>query len=153
MVKGDFGNLGKREKAEYINRKLNEGMSLKDIYNSTLNNNELTKSKESLVNQFNRAGYNNNPAPGEEKIRLDKLLEVSDDILDMLTWWKNNNKVQNSSIDNRLAISLPTEGEYVRKTIRINKEIWEEWKAFCSQYPTYTEKDLLTKALLFFMKK
>ena len=46
MPKDDFRKMDREEKAEYINNNLHGGMSFKDIYDATMYNNELIKSKE-----------------------------------------------------------------------------------------------------------
>ena len=167
-----FIKLDTKEKAEYIKNNLNQGMSFKDIYDATMYNNELVKSKEMLLNQFKKAGYQINKKNSVEEAhqdvslfefknqinkddinhdKLENILQVSDDILEMLEWWKNNNI--GNFIDDRLTISIPSNGEDIRKTIRINTQVWDEWKIFCSKNSGFNEKDLLAKALLFYIRK
>jgi hypothetical protein len=162
--------MNKKEKAEYINSNLSQGMSFKDIYEATMHNNELAKSKEALLNQFKKAGYRvnqpsdyeNNKAAGtsiestlqtpiKDDNEIRNLIEASDDILQMLEWWKNNHN--NPSIDDRLNIEIPRDGEDIRKSLRINTKVWDEWKAFCGKCSRFSEKDLLAKALLYYMKQ
>jgi len=163
--------MDKKEKADYINNNLSQGMSFQDIYDATIHNNELAKSKEALLNQFKKAGYRTNKphsdyettkdvtkstentilSPRVDDNGLENLLQASDDILEMLAWWKNNHD-NPAAIDDRLNIEIPRDGEDVRKSLKINAQVWDEWKAFCSKCPGFTEKDLLAKALLFYMK-
>lgn len=174
MEKEDFKKMDKKKKAEYINENLSEGMSFRDIYDITMNNNELAKSKETLLNQFRKAGYRINNSDKDNKIsdrqiaatefkgeynqsdikknaHFEKVLESSEDIIQMLEWWKStNNKL--GVVDNRLNIQVPG-GEDIRKTLRINNSVWNVWKEFCSRQPGFSEKDLLAKALLFYMNK
>lgn len=174
MSKEDFKKMDRKEKADYINNNLSQGMSFKDIYDATMQNSELAKSKEALLNQFRKAGYSiNRPYSDNEPVNvpitksnentissstkddnneLGKLLQASDDILQMLAWWKINHG-NSVAIDDRLNIQIPQEGEDVRKYLRINIQVWDEWKAFCSIHSNFSEKDLLAKALLFYMKK
>jgi len=173
MSKDEFQNMDKMEKAEYINNNLREGMSFKDIYEATLNNNELVKSKEALLNQFKKAGYRINekhqnnhvfddttPPEAQSLInnssvnmvandKLQILLDQSNDIRQMLEWWKNSQS--HHPQENRLTQDIPHDGDDIRKTIRINNMVWEKWKMFCSQHPGYSEKDLFAKALLFYI--
>lgn len=172
MEKRYFGKMSAKEKANYIKDNLNQGMSFQEIYDATMQDNELAKSKEALLNQFKRAGYQMEPknsapeiikeAPEatenilppalKEEHDYEKLVLAADDILQMLTWWKENQSHQ-LVIDDRLGIHVPQEGEEVRKSFRINVQVWEAWKFFCSKHPGFTEKDLLAKALLFYMRK
>lgn len=173
MRKDDFYKMDKKEKAEYINENLNEGKSFKDIYDITLNNNELAKSKETLLNQFRKAGYRVNNSDKDFKLpdrqiitseiktepnqsdikqndQLDRLIQSSADIMEMLEWWKNNNSNNIVPIDERLSIQIP-DGDEIRKTLRLNHNVWNAWKEFCSHQPDFNEKDLLARALLFYM--
>jgi len=172
MEKEDFKKMDAKKKAEYISENLNEGMSFKDIYDITMNNNELAKSKETLLNQFRKAGYRVNNSKKDFNIsdrqivtsegkgeyhhfdsknndQLEKILQSSEDIMQMLEWWKKvNNNLER--VDDRLNIQVPA-GEDIRKTLRLNNSVWNAWKEFCSQQPGFTEKDLLAKALLYYM--
>ena len=171
MKKEDFDKMNPKEKANYIKNNLNQGMSFKEIYDATMHDNELAKSKEALINQFKKAGYQMTPKTSDYRIsqapapestenillpsikddgqEYEKLVVASDDILQMLAWWKNRS--DQTAMADRLSVPAP-QGEDVRKTFRINIQVWEEWKSFCSKYPGLREKDLLAKALLFYMK-
>lgn len=171
-MKEDFKKMDSKKKAEYINENLSEGMSFRDIYDITMNNNELAKSKETLLNQFRKAGYRVNNGEKDHKIsdrqiaapefkgeynqsdikknaQLEKVLESSEDIMQMLEWWKSTN-TKPEMIDDRLNIQVPG-GEDIRKTLRLNNNVWNAWKEFCSRQPGFNEKDLLAKAMLFYM--
>jgi len=172
LGKDDFKKMDRKEKADFINSNLNQGMSFNDIYRATMHNSELTKSKEMLLEQFKKAGYQiNKKNPDDETInelissteltekgdpfilnsnKLIKILENSDDIIQMLEWWRNNNTTK--PLIDTLEVLLPDNGEDIRKTIRINSQVWDEWKAFCSKHSGFSEKDLLAKALLFYTK-
>jgi|GEM_PF-2067597 hypothetical protein len=176
MSKDDFKNMDNIEKVEFINDNLRQGMSFNDIYNATLNNHELLRSREALLNQFRKAGYRINekprknhipddspplPAPSSgEKLAADYinserlliLAEQSQNILEMLEWWKSNFYPAQDTPGTRLNLPLP-DGDEVRKTIRISSQVWEKWKAFCGQNPGYNEKDLMARALLFFIEE
>ena len=174
MSKDDFKKMAREEKAEYINNNLQGGMSFKDIYDATMYNNELIKSKEALLNQFKKAGYRVNdknsnqqtvdaaPTPeSQESVNNsvnsnsnDKLLAIlkrSEDILQMLAWWENSQST--SAKENILTIPIPQDADEIRKTIRINNKVWDQWKEFCIQQPGYSEKDLFAKALLFYINE
>ncbi|MEA4924169.1 MAG: hypothetical protein VB084_02555 [Syntrophomonadaceae bacterium] len=174
MPKNNFKNMDNMDKVGFINDNLRQGVSFKDIYDATLDTHELVKSREALLNQFKKAGYRVNektprnhvledkftpPAPNSVENtdhitmndKLLELLEQSDSILAMLKWWKYNLPQSDNPQDDRLNLPLPQDGEEVRKTIRISNQIWQKWKAFCAQNPGYNEKDLMARALLFFM--
>ena len=130
--------------------------------------------RKPLLNQFKKAGYRVNdknsneqtadapPHPESQEsvnnsvntISNDKLLAIlqrSEDILQMLAWWKNSQSI--GPQDNRLTIPIPQDADEIRKTIRINNKVWEQWKDFCSQQPGYSEKDLFAKALLYYINE
>lgn len=174
MSKDDFKYMDNKEKVEFINDNLRQGMSFNDIYNATLNNQELIKSRETLLNQFRNAGYRINEKPNKSYIPEDNaslpappsggksaadclnheqlmvLAEQAENIMEMLEWWMSHFSPAQDSQSDKLNLTLP-EGEEVRKTIRISSEVWEKWKTFCGQNPGYNEKDLMARALLFFM--
>jgi hypothetical protein len=81
--------------------------------------------------------------------KLETILKASEEIMQMLDWWKVNNS-RLSLINNKLMVDIPN-GDELRKTIRINAQIWDQWKVFCGKHPDFSEKDLLAKALLFYM--
>lgn len=162
----------KQEKIKYINEKLSRGSSLSQILSSPQFASEVAKSKLALQKQFEKAGYaynrqNLDPAatkrgsavehsPKEPLMTdddLDKLadlLDSADVLLNLSAWWQTQNQSALTT-DDKLDIPLPTEGDEVRKTIRINTHVWDAWKEFCKRHPGYTEKDLLAKALLWFV--
>ena len=175
MEKDDFKKMDKKKKAEYINENLSEGMSFRDIYEITMNNNELAKSRETLINQFRKAGYRVNNdgkdfnnydkpiittqlkeiAPQSDiknNTQLERILQSSEDIMQMLEWWKNNINNSPELAGDRLNIQIPA-GNEIRKTLRINSTVWDEWKEFCSRQTDFTEKDLLAKALLYYLNQ
>jgi hypothetical protein len=176
MPKDNFNNMDNLEKVEFINDNLRQGMSFKDIYDATINNHELIKSREALLNQFKKAGYRINEKPQKNHILDDEaspqnpptvesaaannpandkmlsLLEQSELILEMLEWWKSNLQAQNTPND-RLSLPLPDNSAEVRKTIRISDQVWQQWKVFCGQNPGYNEKDLMARALLYFINE
>ncbi|NLV20401.1 MAG: hypothetical protein GXY49_00175 [Syntrophomonadaceae bacterium] len=165
--------MSKEKKLEFINDKLNSGVGFKEIYDAVIRDNESSKSREKLKNQFEQACVSTNPeyqqqekmnasvtSPGSDNANqrqlnshfdenIGMLIASAADILEMLAWWKNNREGA-EHMDNRLNITLPG-GEEVRKTIRINSQVWSEWKAFCGKHPDFNEKDLLAKALLSFI--
>jgi hypothetical protein len=171
MSDEEFKNMNSQKKVEFINANIKAGMSFKDIYDATMHNHELVKSRETLINQFKKAGYlinsetleqrNTKDAQGSfdsydkyktlqnDHDKLETILKASEEIMQMLDWWKVNNS-RLSLINNKLMVDIPNGDEY-RKTIRINAQIWDQWKVFCGKHPDFSEKDLLAKALLFYM--
>jgi hypothetical protein len=170
MEKEDFIQTDKNKKVDFINNNLSAGVSFKEIYDAAMHNNEFSKSRETLANQFKKAGYlinrepqnpenmsapattSESPDKNQSQIKSDsdeqlgKILHSSDDLMQMLEWWKNN-QAKSKLIDDRLNLQFPDSGEELRKTLRINSQIWNEWKAFCGKHPVFSEKELLAKAL------
>ena len=171
MSEEDFKKLDAKKKVELINTNLSAGMSFRDIYDATMQNHEFAKSRETLLNQFRKAGYlvdresadpehiekpvirsespEQNQIHKEKHARLERILESADAIIQMLDWWKSNNGKVPTGND-RLNVDIPN-GEELRKTIRINAQIWDQWKAFCGKHPSSSEKDLLAKAMLVYI--
>lgn len=87
--------------------------------------------------------------------KVSDLIKNYDDIKTMLDWFKNK-EYENSIIeviqDNRIKIDIETE-ETKRTTILINKKIYDDFNMFCQRHKEYDKKDLLSMALLEYMKK
>jgi hypothetical protein len=171
MRENDFKKLDAKKKAEFINANLSAGKSFKDIYDATMQNHEFAQSRENLINQFKEAGYiidrqdaerkqiekpviksessEPNKVLVEEYENFEKILESADEIMQMLKWWRLNN-VRVPAVIDGLKVEIPS-GDELRKTIRINAQIWGEWKAFCGKHPDFSEKDLLAKAILLYI--
>ena len=176
MGKDNLSTPHKQDKIKYINDKLSNGASLHQILNSPQFEKEISRSKRALQSQFEKAGYYHNKENGEQSKHviqlaasdcqesapalktgadndnLLRILESADEIIQMSAWWKKNAHHLQTT-DDKLDIPLPTGGEEVRKTIRVNTQVWEKWKSFCKKHPGYSEKDLLAKALLWFLKE
>ena len=53
-----------------------------------------------------------------------------------------------------IIIELPVdESKEFKTSIRVNKIIWEQFKDFCKSNKNYTQKDLVSMALLEYMNK
>ena len=170
MKKEEFIQMDKKKKLEFINNNLSAGVGFKDIYDTAMHNNEFSKSRETLTNQFKQAGYPVNREPKDPDImstsvitsdspdndqgqlnsdnseQLEMILHSADDIIHMLEWWKNN-QAKSKTMNDRLNIQVPDSDEELRKVIRIDSQIWNEWKMFCGKHLDFSEKELLAKAL------
>lgn len=75
-------------------------------------------------------------------------------LIEMIEGYK---KDKNLNIkDNQIYLELPLENEDekdFKTSIRVNKKIWEEFKIFCKDQRSYTQKELVSMALKEYMGK
>ncbi|KEI02882.1 hypothetical protein G8T76_10750 [Clostridium botulinum C/D] len=82
-------------------------------------------------------------------ITLEKLNDNADKILRMLDWWENR--------DSKINIDLSKLNNFNKETkhrsFNVNAAILNEFTDFCNSHREYTQVDLLSAALLEFIKK
>lgn len=85
-----------------------------------------------------------------EKGNYKKLMSNFDVLMEMIEKYKKTNEVPVSDI----VVQLPYESDKNYKTsIRIHKEVFEEFKLFCSKHKEFSQKELISMALLEYMNK
>lgn len=85
-----------------------------------------------------------------EKGNYKKLMSNFDVLMEMIEKYKKTNEVPVSDI----VVQLPCESDKNYKTsIRIHKEVFEEFKLFCSKHKEFSQKELISMALLEYMNK
>lgn len=85
-----------------------------------------------------------------EKENYQKLMSNFDVLMEMIEKYKKNNEIPMSDI----VVQLPYESDKNYKTsIRIHKEVFEEFKVFCSKHKEFSQKELISMALVEYMEK
>lgn len=86
--------------------------------------------------------------------RLIKLCNNYDKILDVIEWFENDrDKTNVIEVVQGIKINLPEEKDTnFRKTLRVNDEVWKQFSKFCDGHKEFTQKDLLSQALLDYME-
>lgn len=85
-----------------------------------------------------------------EKENYSKLMSNFDILMEMIEKYKKNNEIPKSDI----VVQLPYESNKNYKTsIRIHKEVFEEFKLFCSKHKEFSQKELISMALVEYINK
>lgn len=85
-----------------------------------------------------------------EKENYQKLMSNFDILMEMIDKYKKSNEIPMSDI----VVQLPYESDKNYKTsIRIHKEVFEEFKLFCSKHKEFSQKELISMALVEYMDK
>ncbi len=89
----------------------------------------------------------------EDKSFIEKINSLEEKLNEVYQWFsqekeKNNEEEASFKTD----ITIP-EGDLVKKSIRINKNVWELFDRFCDKYyKKHTKQELLAYALLEYLK-
>ena len=79
-----------------------------------------------------------------------KLMSNFDVLMEIVTKYKDNKTVPSENIE----LHLPEEDDKSYKTsLRVNKVVWEQFKEFCERHKSFSQKDLVSMALICYMKK
>ena len=83
-----------------------------------------------------------------------KYINTNFDILvEMIEAYKSKNTTVNTD-KTEIIVELPLdESKEFKTSIRVNKVIWEQFKEFCKSNKNYTQKDLVSMAMLEYMQK
>lgn len=85
------------------------------------------------------------------------LAENRDEIIEMLNWFKRNDKNMSNVIEvieQGIKIDLPEEIKTnYRTTFRVNDVVWKRFKQFTEKHSEFTAKNLLSQALIEYMNK
>jgi hypothetical protein len=91
------------------------------------------------------------------KSNLANLAENYEEITQMLEWFRcddNHHTNVIEVVERGIKIELPKETvPDFRTTIRANDIVWSDFKKFCDTHKEFTQKDLLSQALVEFMNK
>ena len=86
----------------------------------------------------------------DDLLQYKQLISNFDVLMEIIEKYKNNNEIPKSDI----VIQLPYESDKNYKTsIRIHKEVFEEFKLFCSKNKEFTQKELISMDLVEYMEK
>ena len=76
-----------------------------------------------------------------------------DVLMEMIETYKVNKNIVTTD-KTEIIVELPVdESKEFKTSIRVNKVIWEQFKEFCKSNKNYTQKDLVSMAMLEYMKK
>lgn len=85
-----------------------------------------------------------------EKENYKKLMSNFDILMEIIEKYKKNNEIPVSD----MVVQLPCENDKNYKvSIRIHKEVFEEFKVFCSNNKQFSQKELISMALIEYMSK
>lgn len=86
----------------------------------------------------------------DDLLQYKQLMSNFNVLMEIIEMYKNNNAIPKSDI----VVQLPYESDKNYKTsIRIHKEVFEEFKLFCSKNKEFTQKELISMALVEYMEK
>lgn len=179
----NWNEFSLEEIVDYINKQLFSGRSMKDIEIIDFKVNERVISKrlnrkgyKKIENQFVKTTDNkkNNKVKVEKSIEIIKnesddklmtpvitkemehkllnLIKYHDNIMDLVI---NFDDAQMTGINTtEIIVKLPKEEDRTfRTTIRVNDVVWNRFKEFCDKNIDFTQKDLLSMALVEYMNK
>lgn len=81
----------------------------------------------------------------QQKKQLDDILSNYNILMDIIEQYKNNGRDITSTIEIRVPIE---EDKSYKTSLRVNKIVLEQFKEFCSNHKEFTQKDLLSMALI-----
>ncbi|MEG1287644.1 MAG: hypothetical protein RSD13_06280 [Clostridium sp.] len=85
----------------------------------------------------------------QQKKKLNDILSNYNILMDIIEDYKNNVRDISSTIE----IRVPIEDDKSYKTsLRVNKVVLEQFKEFCSKHKEFSQKDLLSMALIEYME-
>lgn len=144
-------------------RKISKEMKLKkDVIKYFLEKENITQVSANEVaitfeNIDNNQRCTNGVQSGVSIFSKKKILYIDsnfDILIEMIEGYK---KDKNLNIkENQMYLELPLENEdekYFKTSVRVNKRIWEEFKLFCKDKRSYTQKELVSMALKEYMDK
>lgn len=103
------------------------------------------KNDDNEVKQVIKIGDDDMTFSHEIKSNLIELAKNYDKIMKMV----NNDK----NVTGGISIELPLETtDNFRTTVRVNNVVWENFKEFCIENKMFTQRDLLSMALIEYMK-
>lgn len=93
-------------------------------------------------------------APEVKLTKQQKYINSNFDVLmEMIETYKVNKNIVTTD-KTEIIVELPVdESKEFKTSIRVNKVIWEQFKEFCKSNKNYTQKDLVSMAMLEYMQK
>lgn len=87
---------------------------------------------------------------GQYEKEITSLMENYNILMEMINQYKNNNNYTPGGIEVRLPVE---ENGQFKASLRINKTVLEDFKVFCQEHKQFTQKELLSMALIEYMEK
>jgi len=180
MNREEFDKLSIEEQIKYINAELQNGSTLTKTctrvgidrstirkrfkkagyeynVNSNLYDRSVTNVSNTSLNKIEDKGKTIVPSSKEliDKPVMESLLELHksrNKLMEIINWFEGYKSKTN--VTNEIKINLPKEvNKNFRKTIRVNDNVWAKFSDFCKEHREFKEKDLLSQALLEYIKK
>lgn len=82
-----------------------------------------------------------------------KMIEVSENIKEMLEWYSKQKNIINIEPSELKIDSNKLNGEVKTTTVRLYSEVWEQFREFMEGYKEYKSMDLISMALVEYIKK
>ena len=181
MTKEEFSNLSEVDKIDYINMRLKEGITIKDIragvgisegasqklmrdnnykYNQKLKQyiptTKATTQTTTEPNNIVVVDSNTKPLLTKENENILNYLGDNFDILkEFIEKYKTTTQSTTESTTNSIVINL-VDDKHLNpkpKSLRINEFIWKDWQEFCDQNKYYSKQDLISMALKEYIQK
>ena len=170
LSKDEFLSLDIKRKIDYLNTKLDEGYTVVRIREN------LGIGEKTLQKLIKQNGYKydvktkryklTSKLTDDNSMTMNIPTELKSNIIDLainynkiqevLNWFENKNDNDMTSVievvTSGITINLP-KTENTRTTIRVNKDTWIRFDAFCNDNKEFSKQDLLSQALEDFMKK
>lgn len=134
FVEQDMEQVSKRRKGQ-------------DVGHTVVQTLESSKSQDNKVIVVQGDG---NVIQGQNKLNLLELMDNHNILMEMIEIYKKTKVVHGCGI----VVQLPSEDDKLYKTsIRINKVVYEEFKKFCEDHREFSQKELISMALVEYMER
>lgn len=134
-----------KRKNYYYDRNTNQ---IECITKSSIKDKTINNTKRTIEDNIKRdTMYNTKCSIDTDKLSI--LLKRYDELIALLDKNKSNN---NKSNNKKIIIDLPV-AEDKQTSVRVNKDIWNEFKIFTTKHDFYSTKELLSQAIKEFIEK
>lgn len=154
IPKVQYLRMNTEQKVMYVNALLRSGETLTSIAK------KMSMARSSLQSSISVAGfvferrtkqYVFNDELMTNPLTTTEIKERLNNIEEILKRYLSSENVQSYHVSNELISEIPS-GNEIRVTIRINEKVWNKFNDFCNEKSNFYKKDLLTIALIEFMK-
>lgn len=89
--------------------------------------------------------------PADKTQRILKLVDQQPDLEELLQWWKNEKNI--IEIPKITLDKVELTGQIIGKTFKTYKNVIDKFLEFCDKHREYTQRDLVSQALLEYVQK
>lgn len=162
----DINILFGEDFVQFIENEKAKGKSLDQIASEHNKTKEAIRSK--LKREKKKIGYTPKSTPIKNNKNINKItnkkpmksnsidmLEIDKKLNFIINLLENNNKKKTTvqNIPQEVQIDVQEKETYFKTSIRIKKDVWEEFKNFCAANTKYKQQDLISLALKEFLGK